>query len=673
MDTQIIVAAAKVFGISEEVAALHVEQLSKAPIFLVEHDGYLKGERKKDYDARREDINVYTGDYKTLVKRLKSIGGQSLNGMTPWEIIFTYYKSVDNDLMSIMEKEEEEHSNTSNGRVESSDNSSMQDNDEVVDESTVTTTPVIEQPIEMNAYVKKASEKEADDVAATQESATSTTYVHGEESTYTNTSDTVTEEPATPMSDNKNDESENAMTPTAPLTREFDVVVDADNKQGTAKCTNKKETIKMSDLTEMAKNIAGGTANSGNVSAPVISNEEVNSQLKELMQSTMETRKDFVLKNNITKLIATSKSVRDRLVTLTGIKGPLVKASGVALDAAADINTKLEKRLKSHLTAVYGKAIEYAEWAALDKAVQFQNCASQEDAAMAEKIINSILAAKADHTKQFDLIAPAESNLSYKGLYINDTPYTPVELSALLTDNTMGQLFAAGMIDNLGEKTAMGKDKDTLIQVAVNWQSKSSKASAEDNSIKTTAPTKTYVQVAALTGKKNLIKQNAVAFLYPEVDTQSIKPVQLLVALDGVAASYKVFKLDANGNKIEVKDMSKEKDANGVRPTKPATRTVSLKGSGEAYAVIKSIDAAYVKEGATEKDACTRWGVATPAVDRNNVFPEDATDTIVFKIITNSEKNPMTNNGSQLQNQYLGFIQQKNQAEAADAANALGA
>ena len=148
MDKQIIVAASKVFGVSEDIIAAHVKELEKAPIALVEYTQFFKGERKREYDARRENIGVYTGDIKALVKGLKSLGGSSVAGLTPWEIIFTYYKQITPDLTSAMEQE-----NSTTAKIEDGEISTVEEREEVPE---LAATDEAAEPVSELSYTEKA-------------------------------------------------------------------------------------------------------------------------------------------------------------------------------------------------------------------------------------------------------------------------------------------------------------------------------------------------------------------------------------------------------------------------------------------------------------------------------------------------------------------------------------
>ena len=674
MDTQMIVAAAKVFGISEETAELHIKELGDAPIALVNHEGYLKGEDKRKYDARREIIGVYTNDNKALVKHLKSLGGASVNGLTPWEIIFTYFKTI-TTLESEMKMEDSKLPVQPTGGVDVTEETTEA-------ETTATEESIVSSEQEVEHSVKSmeiaASEKEV----ATTENTEPTTDVPNTTTESNedvdvastveqkNTEDVSAEssEPAT-IIDEKIGSTPVTESVTDLSTRESEDTVSIDKKQDTAKCVNNQEVMKMADLIEAAKNITGANGATPITSAPVQANEEVDEMMRANIQNTMDVRKDFVRKNNISKLVSTSLSVKDRLVKAEGITGPLVKVSATATDPAKSLTDKLTARLASHLKAVTGLAdITIEKWNLLDEDAQYANCATAEDKTIAKQCIQAIKEALADPTKMFSLAAPAERNLSYKGLYIGNKPYSPAELASILYDETIGSLYGAGMIDDEGNKTELGKDSKTLIQVRINYQQKNT--SNNDNAVSTTGGNvSTYVPVAALTGKKNLIASNLVEYLYPNIDNGSVKSVQLTVMFGQTPASYKVFRRDAKTGAIE----TGVKKVDGVEQSYNKTRTVTLKGSGEAYAVVKELAAAYINPDETTKAACERWGVAAPSVDNNNVFPEDASDTLVFKMLTNSEKNKNVSAKSKLQKEYQNLLQAKVDEDTANAGGSLDA
>lgn len=679
MDTQMIVAAAKVFSISEQTAALHTSELAQAPIALVNFEGFLKGEDKRKSDARREIIGVYTNDNKALVKHLKSLGGQSVNGLTPWEIIFTYFKTI-TTLESAMKKEdsmlpvqptggEEFTVESTSTEVAATEESAVETsgNVEALAESTQTVasekeaTPMEDATTEISAVPSESNDAGVDaHIASTVEQ------------TRSGVPAAPTDEPATTIGE-KIGSTEVTTSTIESSTWETDDTDSIDKKQDTAKCVNNQEVKKMSDLTTIAKGIMDGAEGAESAAQstalPVQADESINEAMRANIQNTMDARIDFVRKNTISKLISTAMSVKDRLVKTEGITGPLVKASATTKESELTeaLVKKLTARLEAHIKAVTGKAMTASEWAGLAPEEQYSNCASAEDVAIAKKCITAIQEAIADPFKEFDLAAPAERNLSYKGLFIGNTPYSPAELATVLYDETVGTLFAAGMINDDGEKTELGKDSKSLIKVSINYQQK--KQANQNNAVVTSGTaTTTYVPVAALTGKKNLIAQDLVDYLYPQIDKESVKSVQLTVMFGQTPAAYKVFRRDPKTNAIE----TGVKKVDGVEQSYNKTRTVTLKGSGQAYAVVKELAAAFITAEETTKVACERWNVAAPSVDNNNVFPEDASDTLVFKMLTNTQKNQGVSAQSKLQKDYQNLLKAKADADTADAGEALG-
>jgi hypothetical protein len=628
MDKQIIVAAAKVFGVAEEVIASHVQELEKAPIALVEYPEFLKGERKHEYDARRENIGVYTGEIKTLVKGLKTIGGQSVAGLTPWEIIFTYFKQITPDLMSKMEQE----------------NISKAEERRDVEESPVVTEETTPNKIEM------PDERHAERV----------------EETPVVTEDHVREEAITPT---VNEPAKEESTPKW----ESDIVsCDNINEQGTAKCTTNSEVHEMADttnLTDIAKQIVAGNEGA-TTEAPKTKTSSKPQKLDKELQADIaaaftdtDARYAYVRNNHIVGMIATAKSVKDRLVVATGIKGVLADA-GAAADAAKVITEKLNNKMLGHVKKITGdKNMTVEKWTALPDDQKYANCVTEDDKIMAQFITDAIKEAMADNAKQFDLIAPVESNVAFKGLKVGSMPVSKDALTTLLVDNTPGALFGEGMVDEGLQYTPVGKDKDKLVQVSLTVRQVNPNNTKQTNEIVTTGNGKKSVTVAQLKGRKALQKDGKIEYIFPEVNKGATRNASLLVELAGKPATFKYFKRDENGNKIQVGKEGEKHDA---------TATASLKGVGKVFEVVKEM-AAGLAGDRTPKQAHEYWGLTYKAVkDENQALSLNFDESPVFAALTVAGvAESMKDAKSKTALQIADLIKSKGAAEASAAGAAL--
>ena len=591
MDKQIIVAAAKVFGVAEEVIADHVQELEKAPITLVEYSEFLKGERKHEYDARRENIGVYTGEIKTLVKGLKAIGGQSVAGLTPWEIIFTYFKQITPDLMSKMEQE----------------NISKAEERRDVEEL-----PVVTEETTPN------TETVTDEVTKMVEDTPVVTEDHVREEAITPTVNEPVKEESTPK-------------------WESDIVsCDNINEQGTAKCTTNSEVHEMADntnLTDIAKQIVNGNqeatteapkAAAKTSSKPQKLDKDLQADIAAAFTDT-DARYAYVRNNHIMSMIATAKSVKDRLVVATGIKGVLADA-GAAADTGKVIAEKLSNKMLGHVKKITGdKNMTEEKWINLPDDQKYANCVTDDDKLMAQFITDAIKEARADNAKQFDLIAPVESNVAFKGLKVGTMPVSKDALTTLLVDNTPGALFGEGMVDEGLQYTEDGKNKDKLVQVSLTVRQVNPNNTKQTNEIVTTGNGKKSVTVAQLKGRKALQKDGKVEYIFPEVNKGATRNASLLVALGGKPATFKYYKRGEDGQILQV---GKEGEKH------PATATASLKGVGKVFEVVKEM-AAGLAGDRTPKQAHEYWGLTYKAVkDENQALSLNFDESPVFAALT---------------------------------------
>lgn len=626
MDKQIIVAASKVFGVSEDVIAAHVKELEKAPIALVEYTQFFKGERKREYDARRENIGVYTGDIKALVKGLKSLGGSSVAGLTPWEIIFTYYKQITPDLTSAMEQE-----NSTTAKIEDGEISTVEEREEVPE---LAATDEAAEPVSELSTLPEEPVRKEDDI---------------------------------PTQKKLEEEIPSEIGETGAISG------DTINEQGTAKCTKNTEVPKMdqnANIMDIASKIAAGTqaeeaktTKSAKASTkPERLDKDIQGEMLEMLQGTTDERTAFMSNNHITALIATAPSVKERLVVAADIKGALADA-GQTTEPEKAINEKLVKKYVGHIVKCTGKkdmTIEAFE--ALPEDQRYVNCATPADAAMAKQIIGAIKAAMADHTKLFDLAAPAERNVNYKGLQIGNDNVSKSAINTLLVDRTVGVLFGEGMVNEAFEYTELGQDKEKRIEVRlVVRQVAQGNTKQTSSEIVTSASGKKPVTMNVLKGRKALVQAGKVKFLYPEVNKDAQRNASLMVTFNGQPASYKYFKLDENGKHIVVGQGEKAHDALG---------TASLKGIGKVFEVVKVMPQEIVGDR-TPKSAAEYWDVNYTAEKvENQAVSLNFDESPLFTVLTTV--GAMSNlTKSQTQAQVASLLNKKSAADAAEVGNAL--
>ena len=610
METQMILAAKKIFGLSEEAATLRLAELQSAPIAIVEYPNLLPGEDKRGYDNRRELIDVHTGKIKALVKYLIKLSKDKAQGLLPWEVIFTYYKQINPDIASRpMHDETSSVSESTEKRVEENEPSASV----VVAE---------EKPTE----IPSSSETSSEQVAATIEPTHSTTVEK-------------------PIKTNGKDSVINAEV------RETGVDVSVNKpKQVTAQCDNNSfmEELKMSEnfnseLMGIAEGLAGSTAPVAEKSdkkastKPEKHDKSVMSEISRVFQSTVAERNNFIQNNHITMLIGTAPSVLDRLVSATGIKGKLAVATGDAAKADSVLAEKLTKKLNGLVARATGKkAMTYEDWIKLSPEEQYAAVVDVDENGnptnvhkdMAKKMIELVVAAKANPAMSVDLAAPATKNVAYKGLEIGGQNYPKKEITTLIIDKANSSIFGEGMLDQQGVKTAAANDASTNVEVRLSIKkvSEGAQAGADGTAIATNTSQVKYKPTTVLKGRQVLIDQGKVAYLYPNVDKNEETTTPLTVLIDGKPATFKCYKCDDNGVR-----QSTKADKNGV--TRLKTQVATLKGNGPVYKVVKELAAEYVGELALS-DAAERWGVSKPVQNNDSEFIRDFNTSTVFQLFT---------------------------------------
>lgn len=646
MESQMILAAIKIFGISEETAMQNYSELQNVPVQLVEHTQLLPGEGKREYDARREQTGVYTGEIKTLVKHLTRLSKAKAEGLLPWEIIFTYYKMVNPDFLSGVEHEE-------TSKVPETQKVEEKVTEQLVAEEVVHAGVVVE---ETAAIVKEQ------------------------------TSATVEELPHEVKPDTAIDEqAETGAVIDAKLWEpDGEVRVNKQEEQVTAECdTNNLEVHKMEtkDLAGLAMGIAEEenlgvdtpdtveTTEKKKGTKPEKVETAVANSITNEFQGSMDERNNFVKANNITLLIASAPSVLERLVTAQNIKGKLAVATGDAAKAATTIATKLDNKLNGLVQKMCGKAgITYDKWAQLSDEEKFarvvkvdsEGNATNAHVEMAKKMVELVVAAKANPAMDVALAAPATKNVNYKGLEIGNVKYPKKEITALLIDKTSnGTLFGAGMLDSEGKPTDAAADKDSLVQVKL---SSKKVTRDEDDKIKDNkSGTVMYKPTTVLKGRTALVEKGLVSYLFPNINKEQEGTTALLVLIDGKPASFKYEKVDKDGKVLTVGSGDK---------VRPAVQTASLKGSGAVYAVIRELPGEYVGT-LTDRQAAERWDVKLPAQKNESEFLEDFDNSKIFEFLTIKNMD-LKGIGSSTAEKAQAIISAKKQAEAADAEQSFG-
>ena len=588
MEEQVILAAKNVLNLSREAAIANMEKLMRAPIMIVEYERLLPGESKRDYDSRRENIGVYTGEIKALVKYLSRINKKVSNGLLPWELIFTYAKKVNPDFLSGVEPEK----SLSNSEEKSEG---------------------------------KQSDEAGEVIAATVE-------------------ETVVEEASAPKemeihSDNSGE------------TRETEEGVRVNKEQVTAKCDTKLEVPKMegnqmnaleaaaaqivTSEQEVKDAVAPATEEKAKKAKPEAYDKDVRDDVATKFQDTLQQRHEFVRNNNIKALIAATPSVKERLVVSENITGKQAEP-GSATDPQKAVAEKLGKKLAGIVEKATGiVGMTYEKFAALDENSKYANCVTEEDKAMAKAIVNLLVTAQAKPDTTVSLAAPATNNVSYKGLLIGTTHYAKDELPALIIDHATESIYGENMIDADGNKTDACLNPETNVEVKITV--KTAKASDKDS---TKAGVLTVdarnsvslVPVTVLKGRKVLIEQGKVVYCFPNIDKDTKKSAPLVVVIDGKPATFKYFKRDKDGNKIVIQAKTK-KDGTVTRPAHDATQVASLKGCGYVFDTIKELPAELIGKD-TRNMAASRWGVTLPKQESNNIFEASFDESKVFEIVT---------------------------------------
>lgn len=647
MESQMILAAKKIFGITEAAAMENYNVLQNVPIQLVEYAQLLPGEGKREYDSRREQTGVYTGEIKTLVKHLTRLSKSKAEGLLPWEIIFTYFKQVNPDFLS-----ESEHEETP-----------MEPESQKVDES-VEVQPAAEMGEDVHAEVVAES---AATVVEEQSPAVHKELTYKDEATAA-----------------KDEQAEDGAVISATTWETDKVRVNKNEEQVTAKCDTNLEVNEMADVKDLealASELTNGKdlgvdapATTGDTKAskgtkPARYEAAVTDSVTNEFQGSMEERTNFVKENPITLLVATAPSVLERLVVSQNITGKLAVATGDAAKAAEAITKKLDNKLNGLVKKMTGKAdMDYAKWAQLPEAEQYaqvvmvdsEGNATNANKEMAKKAVELIVAAKANPAMDIALAAPATKNVAYKGLEIGNVKYPKAEITALLIDKSVnGSLYGEGMIDAEGKKTEAAQDNTTLVEVKLSTKKvvKHNDTGVVDNTNATTI----YKPTTVLKGRTTFVEKGLVSYLFPTIDKEEEKTTSLTVLIDGKPATFKYYKVDEKGNRVSVGKDDKVHDA---------VQTASLKGSGAVYGVVRELPAEYI--GAlTETQAANRWDVKLPAQKSDSEFVADFDKSKIFEVLTIKNAD-FSGIQSSTYDKTMAIIKSKKQAEAADAEQSFG-
>ena len=626
MEAQIILAAKNILGLSEDAAKANMEALLNAPIMIVEHDRLLPGESKRDYDTRRENIAVYTGDIKALVKYLTKINKKVSNGLLPWELIFTYAKKVNPDFLSGVKPDE-----SLSVPEEKSEGKQTQDADEVI-------AATVEETVVKEASVPKVEEEHSDNSGETRET---------EEGVRVNKEQ---------------------------VTAKCDTNLEAITMEGNQAMNNILEAAGqiVSEESTTATAVAAADAKTAKKSKPETYDSDVRNDVAMKFQESVQERQEFVRNNHIMNLVATARSVKERLVVTENITGKLAEP-GQSTDPQKAVSDKLSKKLVGIIEKCSGvKGITYDKFTALPEDQKYANCATEEDKAMAAKIVATLVKAMSDPNFTVSLAAPAAKNVSYKGLQIGAAFYSKSELPALIIDKALESLYGENMIDAQGNKTDACLNPDTNIEVKIAVKTaKQSDADSTSTGLMTTSAheSTSIVPVTVLKGRKALVEGGKVVYCFPEVNKEVKKSTPLTVVIDGAPATFKYFKRDENGNKVHIEAKTR-KDGTVINPAHDQTQVAALKGCGFVYDSVKELNADLLGKD-TRTIAEARWDIRLPKVESNNIFEGGFDDSKVFEILTMKGSERFAIKSDSI-NAVRSILNAKKQADAAVADATLG-
>lgn len=563
--------------------------MTDAPVAIVEYDGYLPGEDKKDRDNRMEIVDVYDGQISELVSYLRYKYPQH-KSLQKWALIFQVYS----DITDVNPTIERARSQIVFGASEGSDETP--NNTEVVQSNPGTS--------------NQESLGKSDD--AVKEPEVSSTAVD-------NSNTAFTEEPKKPYEQTQ-------VTATEPSANHGDVpnaqvAVDSDSMpsgNGHAEDDthlynqnqNKMEENVMSGVNDLLKAAQGaqGTADPSEVQkAPSANTGAVKADMKvaqmavsQALASENAQRNAWTMSNVVTALVSTQKPAAMRRTSDEGTVG--VETDPVKLNEA--INGKVI----GFIAAVSGrKGLTIEQFEALTDQERYANVvpgvAKVNDVEVsnvdkAKAIYELLKQVKQNPTMTVPAYIPAKLSFPVKGYAVGNNPMSTDEFMVLMCDKSNGAIYGEGGITETG----------TEIEGATSFKIGTAKRveKAQSQTI-TTQRSERRVPVVRIKNKASFIdggKHVMYLFEQEDAENQGRAAFRAAIGVNGVvvSAGVTVYALDDAGQKQVISH--NDKDNTDRYKTKQAAVSVSVpvkKMLKEFGAAFKGNDDTIVASG--------RWGV----------------------------------------------------------------
>lgn len=595
------VAFSKLFNPAQELLAMPslVEWMEKAPVTIVEFDGYLNDESRESRDRRMELHEVYEGDIKALVGNLRGTY-RNLSHLTKWELIFKVANEI-MDVQKVLERAESEY---------------------VFNDETVAT-PQTEETQLSNQGISTEEEPEVPAVSTKEETATE--RVH--EENVQESVEQVIPETVAPIVENHEDVKTE---PSGNVQANEEQTLFNKSPNNGGNNISIMEEKKMSDVNENMNALLQAAESAApdyskeqeapKGAASNVKNTEMKAaraQVANILGNNTESAQEYTIGKPVTQLVAAQKPNALRVKPdHMGI------ASTETTDA--EIQADLEKKFKQFLVAVSGdKEMTAEKFAGLTNEERYANVYCKDGdttnlikaAAMYDKWMEILQNPKAE----YPAFVTERSKLSFaaKGYAIDGKFLPNDEFIAEVLDKSLGMVFAPGMVNAQGE--ILVDDKE-VVRFTVGVTTKS--ASKAQTGLTTASGVERKVPVVRVSNKKDFTKSDdRIKYLYgEEAEFAGRAPFKAAINVNGelLNASVPVYALDNDGKKqVRSSKQVTDKETKAVSVvTTYKTKMTSITLSCPVQKVVK-VFAADIK-GDQDVTACAeRWGVNPPTTGKS--------------------------------------------------------
>lgn len=570
----------KLFKVSDEQAksAAAMEWMENAAISIVEYNGKLRRESQVDADRRQEMNQVYQKDIQPLVKHLRKLYPERTKD-NKFELLFSVANEI-NDVQKMLAQNTEDTASSEAATTVSENSSTGTD---------------------------KHTEETRSEIESLAEDKVVTTSV-SDDSTGSASVDTSLFNKST---------------------------------------NNYMEEKHMADASEMLKNAANAVATSADNSAAeqnaatevknksnakVQATDEEKEMAKAILAGELDERNEYVTKNQVEAIVAVKKPNALRIKGKEGFVGTTAEMADP--EKKKGLEDRIAARVKKFVYDCTGndKIATISDFEKLSENEKYANVVADENG-------KNLVKAKATYelikrlfnnpTEAFAVYVPEREKITFsaKGYIMAGKPFTNSTFKLELLDHTTGTVYAVGQV------TADGKNAvEKPITFGLATAKAKSKAGDKNGGERQT--TATYVTTIKTTQKSQFTKDdNHIRYLQvSELAEEKSVPFSAAITVDGkdVSASFQVYKLDANGQKIPKGGNSK-----GFK-----VKTVNFKVSAPVTAIDNKIAPEFNPENLPVETILSNWDIKVPSVSKDfgaitdaNALPKAALS--LFAMIAN--------------------------------------